>query len=211
MDLDPLKVELALGGSREAFQGLVEETWGLVYVFIQQRLSDSERARDLTQDTFLQAYDKRETLRDSGRFLSWLLTIAARKVIDNHRRRSSHPESPLTEGVATHLSDSGTSPTAGLEQEEESAQLREAVAQLDDRYRAVLTLRYWSGLTPAQIARLLDEPEGTIRNRIFRAHARLRKILETAKSEAKEDAIEESAGYTSPEQGNLGGREEEAP
>ncbi|MGA1780389.1 MAG: RNA polymerase sigma factor, partial [Planctomycetota bacterium] len=42
----------------------------------------------------------------------------------------------------------------------------------------VLTLRYWSGLSPAQIARLLGEPEGTIRNRIFRAHLRLRGAIE---------------------------------
>ena len=57
--------------------------------------------------------------------------------------------------------------------------MQRALGELDDRYRTVLILRYWRDLTPAEIAKLLAEPEGTIRNRIFRAHARLRRRLES--------------------------------
>ena len=178
MELDPKVVRLALGGDREAFQTLVQETWGLVFHFIRGRLGDREKARDLTQDTFLQAFDKRATLRNEASFISWLLTIASRKVIDAHRRKGTHPETHLADPEKAPIADPGSSPTEGVARTEDAELVHRALGLLDDRYRAVLILRYFSGLTPSQIARLLGEPEGTIRNRIFRAHARLRKHLE---------------------------------
>ena len=87
-----------------------------------------------------------------------------------------------------------------------------ALDQLDDRYRAVLILRYWSGLTPAQIARLLQEPEGTIRNRVFRAHAQLRKRFKLGSDSANErpsavtDDTRENRGL-SPAQRGIEGAE----
>lgn len=149
----------------------------MVFVFVRQRVRDPEFARDLTQEAFLTAYAKRESLRSEESFVSWLLTIAARKIIDFRRRRGVRPEVPLgePEGLDHPVPETEDLDPAQLAEESES--LQHSLDQLEDRYRAVLILRYWSGLTPAQIARLLQEPEGTIRNRIFRAHAQLRKRL----------------------------------
>ena len=52
-----------------------------------------------------------------------------------------------------------------------------AVAGLPDKYRVVITMRYVEGLSCARIARLLGEPAGTVRSRLSRAHARLKKKL----------------------------------
>lgn len=195
IELDPDLVERGLAGDRLAFQGLVEQTWGLVFVFIRQRVSDQELARDLAQDTFLQAFAKRESLRKGRSFVSWLLAIASNKVIDQRRRRSARPEVGLNE-------DSPELPAEPLEESpfaEKSGSLDTALAALDDLYRTVLILRYWSGLTPAQIARLLGEPEGTIRNRIFRAHIRLREQLtklEPGEAEIRSDHQNKSSRQT---------------
>ena len=91
MELSEITVRRALAGDEDAFQSVMEETWGLVFLFIRQRVRDRHHARDLAQDTYLQAYEKRSTVRDEKRFVSWLLTIAGRKVIDAHRRRRSTP------------------------------------------------------------------------------------------------------------------------
>lgn len=178
MELDERLVAKALGGDRSAFQQVVEETWGVLFLFIRQRVNDTHLARDLTQDTLLQAYEKRGTVRRGSSFVGWLLTIAANKVIDQRRRKSARPETPVAPAELPTPVAPGSDPTRGIEHEEERVQLEQALARLDDPYRTVLILRYWSGMTPAQIARLLEEPEGTIRNRIFRAHARLRGFLE---------------------------------
>jgi RNA polymerase sigma-70 factor (ECF subfamily) len=177
VQLDPKIVAQAIAGDRLAFQQIVEKTWGLVYVFIHQRIRDPERARDLTQETMLKAYAMRASLRDANSLVTWLLTIATHKVIDAHRRASTRPE------VGLEIQDLARTPVSSVEQdletEEQLEQLNQALVELDDLYRTVLILRYWSGMTPAQIARLLGEPEGTIRNRLFRAHLLLRGLLET--------------------------------
>lgn len=181
LELDSKLIDRALSGDRSAFAAIVDQAWAPVFLFIQQKISDRERARDLTQDTFLQAYDKRATVRREGSFVAWLFTIASRKVIDSYRRHAADPTQPVQDTVTLDSMTHGNSrsPGAALEQQEESLHVQEAVGRLDDLYRTVLILRYWSGMTPAQIARLLSEPEGTIRNRLFRAHARLKKLLQT--------------------------------
>jgi len=192
---DPELLARAFAGDREAFQSVIEQLWGLVFVFIRQRVSDRERALDLTQETFLQAWEKRGALRRSESAVSWLLAIASRKVIDAHRWRGSRPESPLLDREEP----AGESdPAAGAREREEELggggdeALRAALAEVPELYRTVLILRYWSGLTPAQIARLLGEPEGTIRNRIFRAHLLLRERISGASLPRR--AAEENEG-----------------
>ncbi len=170
---DPDTLRLAFAGDREAFHRVVEQLWGLVYVFIRQRISDRERAEDLTQESFLQAWEKRGSLRNSESAVSWILAIASRKVIDSHRWFGVRPETRLPEREEPAEVSAGE---PGLDPQRAEA-LRTILGEIPELYRTVLILRYWSGLTPAQIARLLEEPEGTIRNRIFRAHLLLRERL----------------------------------
>lgn len=187
MELDPELVERARGGDRQAFDEIVQQLWGPVYVFIRGRINDNERARDLAQDTFLRAVAKLDTLRSGQSLLSWIFTIASHRVIDCYRRQGVQPKmhaydtaidgDGLTGRAPTGRRFAETTAEAAVELAEDSEQLHAALRQLHDRYRAVLILRYWSGLSPAQIARLLGEPEGTIRNRIFRAHQRLKDLL----------------------------------
>ena len=56
------------------------------------------------------------------------------------------------------------------------------LAQLPERYRSIVILRYLKGLSNQEMARLLDEPEGTIRNRLFRALEKLRGLVEKKRS-----------------------------
>lgn len=177
MHFDDGVVRRALRGDRDAFQELIQQAWGVVFLFIGQRVDDSEVARDLTQDTFAQAFEKRATLREGKSLLPWLLAIAANKVIDMRRRRAARPERVMSPDTLPQTAHDDAAHSR-LEHGEDAARLNVAIGKLDDLYRTVLILRYWSGLAPGQIARLLEEPEGTIRNRIYRAHIRLRELLD---------------------------------
>ncbi|MEM7166451.1 MAG: RNA polymerase sigma factor [Planctomycetota bacterium] len=188
MELDAALVEKARSGDREAFDEIVQQLWGPVFVFVRGRINDEEKARDLAQDTFLRALDKLDTLRSGQSLMSWIFTIASHRVIDCYRRQGTQPKmrgydteidgDGLTGRAPTGRDFTEAAPTLGVEQAEDAERLQAAMQQLHDRYRAVLILRYWSGMSPAQIARLLGEPEGTIRNRIFRAHRQLQGLLE---------------------------------
>ncbi|MEM7263850.1 MAG: RNA polymerase sigma factor [Planctomycetota bacterium] len=201
MELDPQILDRALNGDRDAFHDVASQCWGLVFVFVRQRVKDQEFARDLAQETFLSAYAKRETLRSEESFVSWLLTIAARKIIDFRRRRSVRPETRLSDEMdppedgAMAAAPAGSRQDTEVEASDEFERLHTGLDRLTDQYRTVLILRYWSGLTPAQISRLLSEPEGTIRNRIFRAHARLRTALEEPTQKTPEDRAGATLGH----------------
>lgn len=181
---DEVLVDRAMAGDSEAFNQVVRLLWGLILHHVKRRISDGEIARDITQDTFLQAWKKRESLKSSSSLVSWLLSIANRKVIDQYRRRAARPEQLLGEG------DPGAGPSAegDLDRPEKERLVNRALENLGEGYRTVLILRYWSGLTPAQISRLLKEPEGTIRNRIFRAHLRLRSELGRLSKSGEDDS-----------------------
>ncbi len=178
----------AFSGDRSAFQEVVEQLWRLIFIFVRQRVSDRQRAEDITQDTFLQAWEKRATLREPSRAVSWMLAIASRKVIDAHRHSSARPESRLPEffdpNEGEHRNRTGNAAESDLDQKLDgrSEAVQRALARVPELYRTTLILRYYSGLTPAQIARLLGTPEGTIRNRLFRAHLTLRAELTSTES-----------------------------
>ncbi len=178
----------AFSGDRSAFQEVVERLWRLIFIFVRQRVSDRQRAEDLTQETFLQAWEKRATLREPARAVSWMLAIASRKVIDAHRHASARPESRLPEffdPIEGHSrSRIGAKAESNLDHklDGKSEAVQQALAKIPELYRTTLVLRYYSGLTLAQIARLLGTPEGTIRNRLFRAHLTLRAELTAAES-----------------------------
>ncbi|MCH2375010.1 MAG: sigma-70 family RNA polymerase sigma factor, partial [Planctomycetes bacterium] len=61
---------------------------------------------------------------------------------------------------------------------EDIEEVLQAVDTLPDHYREVITLRYLRDLDGRTMAKLLGEPEGTVRNRLFRALAKLREILQ---------------------------------
>lgn len=128
-------------------------------------VGDRERARDAVQDGFVDAVRSRSQQRDSGSLEAWVWRIvvnAARKARRRHRDEASlTPNIPATNG---HRDDPAT--------------VRLAIAQLSERQRHVLFLRYYADLDYASIAEALGIREGTVAATLNRAHTALRPALE---------------------------------
>ena len=103
----------------------------------------------------------------------WLYGVA-RKVLAN-RRRSEHRRDRLAERLAVEVGELLVHPTDAVP---DQLWVRAALAALDDVEREVLTLSAWEGLTPTEIATVLQIPAVTVRTRLHRARARLRVQLE---------------------------------
>jgi RNA polymerase sigma-70 factor (ECF subfamily) len=90
------------------------------------------------------------------------------------------------EGMAEETDISDLLPARGedaglqLDRTEEHQAVIRAVDRLPEKYRLVVMLRYFEGFTGGEISTILDEPEGTIRNRLFRAHQKIRRIVREA-------------------------------
>jgi len=126
-----------------------------------------ERGEDCFQETILAALDAYATLRDAGAVRGWLLTIAARKVVDQHRARERAPD-PVAD-VDVHAA-------AGPEPAHDGA-LWARVARLPEKQRRAVTLRYGGDLSHREIAVVMETSEDAARRNVFEGLARLRKEL----------------------------------
>ena len=167
-------VSAACAGDHEAFQHLYRKYYRLIAVMLYQKLPQAADTESLTQDVFLHAWRGLPRLRDPRRFLPWLLRICRHLVTDWLRAARRRPD---MSGILDHAPPiaPAESRVAGAEEHE---RVMGAFNQLPDRYRLVLALRFLEAHTPQDIAARLGEPDGTIRNRIFRGLRMLKQRLE---------------------------------
>jgi RNA polymerase sigma-70 factor (ECF subfamily) len=142
---------------------------------------DRERAADLVQDTFLRAYERLDQYVETHRFSTWLFRIGINLAI-SFRRRLKVEQRTLAE--ARECPDVGfdraPQPVEDLARKEEIAALRSAIGRLPERYRNVVRLRYFEGLSCAVIARRLRTTANVVSLILFRARQRLREELDPA-------------------------------
>lgn len=169
---DHVLVSRALAGHAEAFGTLVERYDRAVYHLAFRTLRDAEEARDAAQEAFFKAFRSLHTFRPGSKFSTWIFAIAYHACCDRLalRRRFSGEEMPER-----------ADPSAGPEHEaiagDEARRLRDAIAQLPEKYRAVITLYHLQDRQYDEIARVLGIPMGTVKTHLFRAKEQLRRIL----------------------------------
>ena len=159
-------VSLAIRGDKEAFQHIYKQYFRLVCAMIYQKVSTKEDVEDLAQETFLRAWRNLPNLRKPKRFLPWLLSIARHLVTDWYRSTARNPESSFQN---LDFLSKNEDPSKRLSSLEEHEQIIRSLRKLPEKYRLVLIMRFLEGLSPVNISARLNEPSGTIRNRIFRA------------------------------------------
>ncbi len=169
-------VRRALQGDADAFGMIYERYVDDVYRFFYYRLFQRDEAEDLTEVTFLKAWQGLKGLRlDKHLNLkAWLLRIARHLWIDRHR---THRDLAPLEAAASRPS-LDPDPEATLLQAEEREQLSQALTQLPDRMRDVVVYRFIHGLTHREVAEIMGLQEGHVRVLQHRALQRLREWLE---------------------------------
>lgn len=169
---DGALVAAARGGDAGAFDALVVRHAARVRAVALAVVRDAVAADDVTQQAFLRAWRKLDTLADPERFGPWCRTIArnaGRNWLRDHAGRSA---AALGEGP-----EPAAPGRAALEQLADREAVRQAVAGLAGPLREVIRLRYVADLSYREIAETLDEPLSTVRDRLYRARQELQKIL----------------------------------
>lgn len=179
--------EVAQSSNRHADFGRVygEHVWR-VYGFLAYRLRDRETAEDLTQATFeraLRAWSRFDPRRASE--ITWLLTIARNLLIDHHRRRHAHRSDEIDERVLPTV--------AGPEERfTTSPELATALAELTQRDREVIALRFGGDLTGREIAALTDLSLANVQQILSRSLRKLREFLAVDEMDDPETAFHHS-------------------
>lgn len=156
-------VKKAKKGDGEAFVTLVKQYENVLYNTAIRMLYNEDDAADALQDTIVQAYEKIHTLRHNAYFNTWIYRILLNQCNQILNKRKNLIE------FNVHLH------SEEAEQQEKSLTLEEALAQLSPHYKIAFTLYYIHELTTKEISEFLEEPEGTIKSRLSRGKALLRK------------------------------------
>jgi len=159
-------------GDPAAFGVLYDRHAPRVYGLLRRLSGDATASEDLTQETFLSAYQSLNAWRGVGAFSSWLCGIAVRHYRNASRRRL--PEDELDE---TEPADSGSDPLARCTALEAKDALEDAIRELPDACREAFVLVYVEEFAYKEAAHLLDVPVGTVQSRLNRAKRLLRASL----------------------------------
>lgn len=152
------------------FDALYRSARADVYAYVASVVGDRASAEDVVAQTFERAYRKRRTFRpDRGSARQWLFGIARNAALDELRRRSRSAVPVPDAGVRTP--DPGP-PDDALD--ERSAAVRTALAALHPRDRELIALKFFSGLSNAEIAATLGISESNAGTRLHRALTSLR-------------------------------------
>ena len=157
-----------------------EEYYDRIYRYVLGMVHDPTEAEDLTQETFLRAYQQRDSLREAGALVAWLYRIATHVSLDRLRQRTRRaPRESDSDVDEIDLPDpDAPSLQQSLEQSEMSECVQQYLANLPDAYRAVILLHDLHGLTGSEIAKTLDLPLATVKIRLHRARRRLQATLQ---------------------------------
>ena len=163
-------VRSARDGDRSAFAELVAAHQNAVFALACQHAPDRTEAEDITQETFLRAYRDLRKLRRPERFTAWVYGIALN--VARERNRKARPLVPL-ESIPEP-----EAPAANNEGQRKEQRLLALVAELPDKYRVPLAMRYAQALAYDAIGKALGVAEPTARSLVHRARAMLREQME---------------------------------
>jgi len=177
-------VRACLAGSEAAYRQLVSRYQRPVFSLAMRVLRQAEDAEDVVQETFVRVFKALDRYDQARPFSTWLFTIAARLCIDHLRRRKMKTfsifgkDSESDEDRVIDLEDPGPRPDDVVAGWEDETRVQALVDSLPPHYRIVVALRHQHDLSYEEIAEALKLPLGTVKARIHRARALLKKTLE---------------------------------
>ena len=151
---------------------LYRELFPAVFGFVRFRVGDTHLAEDLTAIVFERALAKLATVRDPERVRAWLFTIARNAVVDERRQRRPDADLGAADQVEHLWFDS---PEREVLDRDEWRRLVGYLAELDDRDREILGLRFAAGLTNREVGQIVRLSESNVAQIIHRAVVKLRR------------------------------------
>ncbi|MEX5217614.1 MAG: RNA polymerase sigma factor [Nitrospiraceae bacterium] len=168
------------------FDRIYRDYVDLIYRFAHRLCGESEAARDIVQETFLNAYRGFKDFRGDAQLSTWLYTIASHACMRMRRKRKGQPERELSLEEFIPTSDGefqlqvpveGLSPEQALQNKELRRMLDHAIGRLPPKYRMVLVLRDMEGLSAKEVGSIMRLNERAVKSRLHRARLFVRKEL----------------------------------
>ena len=190
---DAKSVERILAGDPEAFTALVKKYEKQIHAFVWRRVKDYHVAEEITQDTFLRAYEKLGTLKDPNRFSGWLYMIATRRFLTwlGQKRIPMQSLEAMSQAEieALFYAQYMVEQTEKLATEKQREIVQYLLQKLPAHERTAVVLHYLSEMTCEDIGNFLGISPSTIKSRLHRARKRLKQ---------EETVVQETLGGIQP-------------
>ena len=170
---EPRWVELAAEGDKSAFTRLYETYFDEVFRFVAYRVNDLDEAEAISAQLFLKAWQNLPKFERRSSFRSWIFRMAHNVVIDHYRTRRMHTaieDAPI-------MRDLQPSPETQLMAQEHIDLLQSILSQLSPVHQQVLVMRFINGMSPEEVAGVLQRSVGAVRVLQHRALKAAHKIV----------------------------------
>jgi RNA polymerase sigma-70 factor (ECF subfamily) len=161
-----------LKGEKQAYTLLIDEYKTHVYNLAYRMTGNPEDADDLTQETFIRAYQYLWRYDRRRKFFTWLYTLAL-NLIRNHLKKDKNNK--ISEVLSTHLSnDEELSPESKLV---EAQEINFCLLLLDDESRAMVIMRFYQGLSFEEISGITGKSLSAVKMNIYRSMEKLKELM----------------------------------
>ena len=171
-------------GDREAFSALVENYQSKIINMSYGMLSDQEDAYDAAQEVFIKVFRSIDSFEEKSSFSTWIYRITVNVCNDMLRKRqrkisalSLYSSTDDDEEKVLEIKDDAPTPQDAAEINETQLEVWRAISELSDEYKTVITLFDLEGLSYDEISSIIKVPVGTVKSRLSRARAALKKNL----------------------------------
>jgi len=175
-------------GDVEAFNTLVWRWQKPIFNFTMRYIGVSEDAKDITQRVFIKVHKNLKSLKDNGKFSSWLYQIALNLCRDESKsryRRSKSSLDALQETINFDISNETDesaykthSPEAVLQRSDLRSLLDKALEKIPKEQKEVVIMKEFQGLKFIEIADVLNLPVNTVKSRMYYGLSALRKVMD---------------------------------
>jgi RNA polymerase sigma-70 factor (ECF subfamily) len=176
---EPTDYELAqraAGGDGDAFELLYRRHFRRVYALCLRMLGDPVRAEDMTQEVFVQLFNKIGSFRGESAFTTWLHRMTVNLVLMYFRKASTRSELLTEEGETPIQIVRGTENPEAMPVVDRIA-IERAIAQLPPGYRSVFVLHDVEGYEHDEISKMMGISAGTSKSQLHKARLKLRQLL----------------------------------
>ena len=199
----------ATDDERSQFDRIYRDHVDLIYRYANRLCGEVEAAKDLVQETFLNAYRGFKDFRGDAQISTWLYTIASRACLRMRRKKKGEPERelsldefvPTSEGeFRLQIPVDGLTPEEAFQNKELRQALDQAIEKLPRKYRMVLVLRDMEGLSAKEVGTVMGLNERAVKSRLHRARLFVRRELSArgipeGHSDDAPAVIQRSGGY----------------
>jgi RNA polymerase sigma-70 factor (ECF subfamily) len=174
-------VSRILAGDNEAFEELVRAYYDRIRGLVYHHLHSEDELDDALQDIFVKAFQALPKFRRRSGFYTWLYRIASNYCVDRLRKRRlelvSLDVEETRDAVEARIPETGETPDDRVSRSERVKMVRKALTMLDPLHQNIIVLREIQGLSYDEICESLGVGMGTVKSRLARARAELKKIL----------------------------------